>query len=92
MGAVYLAVGIRAWHQRPRNLVGLLMMAVGLGWLSYLGLVGVAGLVCLGAFLRQRAESDDSLAALVDSACARAQKVLDAGLPPSGRDTSSRIR
>lgn len=36
--------------------------------------------------------NNGALAALVDSACARAQKVLDAGFPPSGGDTSSRIR
>jgi signal transduction histidine kinase len=35
VGAAWLAVGIGAWHGRPRNRVGLLMVAVGFGWLSY---------------------------------------------------------
>lgn len=35
VGAVYLAVGISAWHERPHNRVGPLMVAVGFGWLLF---------------------------------------------------------
>jgi signal transduction histidine kinase len=35
VGAVWLAVGIVARRARPNNMVGLLMVAVGFGWLSY---------------------------------------------------------
>jgi len=31
VGAAYLAVGIRAWHDRPHNRVGPLMAALGFG-------------------------------------------------------------
>jgi signal transduction histidine kinase len=35
VGAIYLGVGIFGWYTRPGNRVGLLMIGVGLGWLSY---------------------------------------------------------
>lgn len=35
VGAVYLAVGIAAWHERPDSRIGPLMIAVGAGWLAY---------------------------------------------------------
>jgi signal transduction histidine kinase len=35
VGAAYLAAGIRAWHEHPKNIVGPLMLAVGFAWLSY---------------------------------------------------------
>ena len=35
VGAAYLVVGISAWHDRPHNRVGPLMVALGFGWLSF---------------------------------------------------------
>jgi signal transduction histidine kinase len=35
VGAVFIAVGMSAWRERPHHRVGVLMVAVGFGWLSF---------------------------------------------------------
>ncbi len=52
MGGTYAAADVASYISSGHFVVA--------GAMAFLGLVGVAGLVCLGAFLRQRAESDDT--------------------------------